>query len=511
MNIVPALTLPNVVVHAASQPAQLTREERQNALLMHQMVRATVEEGGQEKALLQFGERKLWVESRVPLRAGEQLSLQVIETHPELKLRILDTGLLERLGRSLHMLGSRLDVGALAAALLRMAPQAGDGAGEKALAQNLQSLADGLRGQTAVPFSTAQLQALSGQLGLALERQLIAGQGGQAAASLKNALLANGSLLGQRQNELSRQLQPLLAALSLVPQALATPSAEPPQFLSLSEGGRQIAEALLGMARLPPGQEGRGQAESLARLLGQGFERYLAAFPAETADALARLRQVFAELPALVLNPAAEAAVVSRLDPVQRDLLASLLRLIQREPRRHVGGEGETLMRRLAAGLEKELLAGLQQGREKNADALQHLEFWQMCRARMAEIGADFLPLPLGFLEQGYLLARRHGGQDDTEAGPTKQACSLSLFLELEGLGSLQVHCLHQEDGLYLRFSCQNAQVAEFLAGGRDELTQALGESLLRAVTFADDAEAPGPALIRCLMPAETRIVNARV
>ncbi|MDO3378019.1 hypothetical protein [Geoalkalibacter halelectricus] len=510
MNIVPPVTMPNLVVQAPSQPALLTREERQQDLLMHQMVRATVQEGGQEKALLQFGERKLWVESRVPLRAGERLSLQVIETHPTLKLRILDTGLLERLGRSLHLLGSRLDVSALAAGLLRNAAPQGAGPSAEPLVLNLQSLVAGLKGEGDKPLSAAQLQALSGRLGLALERQLLAGQAPQASASLKNALLLARVQLDGREAAFSRHLQPLLEAVVQLPQSLGAPgnAGLPP---GLGEGARQVVEALLGLARLQSGPESGAAVERLAHLLGQGLERHLGAFSAPDAEALSRLRQVLAELAPLSFNPAAEAAVIVRLDGVQRDLLASLLRLIQREPRRHQGAEGEGLMRRLAAGLEKELLAGLRQGLERNAEALQHLEFWQMCRARMAEIGADFLPLPLGFLDQGYLLARRHDAAREQQDAADQQAWSLSLYLELEGLGRLQIDCLYQEKGLFVRFACRDGQIAAFLAEGREDLTQALGAELLRSATFSGDAETPEKALIRSLIPTETRIVNARV
>lgn len=499
MNIVPPVSQPNLVVHAVSQPAQLSREERQQDLLLHQMIRATVEEGGQEKALLQFGERKLWVESRVPLRAGERLSLQVIETHPELKLRILDSGLLERLGRSLHLLGNRLDVARLAAALGQAATARPDTA--------LNQLAAHLGRDGATPLPGDSLKALAGQLGLALERQLLSGLPQQARDSLKNALLDVQGQLRQRQVELRAHLQPLATELARFPQLLAAGQAP---GVELGNGGRQVVDALLMLARLQP-TAGQAETAAPAALLGEGLGRLLAPFVEDTRDALARVAQVLAELPALAANPAAEAAVARELDGPQRDLLATLLRLIRRDASRLAGSEGPALAGKFAAALEKEALGGLRQALEKSGEALQQLELWQMCRARLAEIGVDFLPLPLAFLEQGYLVARRQGGEPDRGGEGEQGSHSLTLFLELEGLGPLQIDCLYQGGGLYLRFFCRDRQVAGFLAGGRDELARALGEETLRGAAFAAGAEEPAQALIRRLIPPMTSIVNARV
>uniref|UniRef100_UPI00272DEE26 hypothetical protein n=1 Tax=Geoalkalibacter sp. TaxID=3041440 RepID=UPI00272DEE26 len=428
MNIVPPVTQPNLVVHAVSQPAQLSREERQQDLLLHQMIRATVEEGGQEKALLQFGERKIWVESRVPLRAGERLSLQVIETHPELKLRILDSGLLERLGRALHLLGNRLDVARLATAL----GQAG-AKPDAALAQ----LAGHLGREGATPLPAGALRELAAQLGLALERQLLSGQAPQAQGSLKNALLDLQGQLQQRQAQVREHLQPLLAELVRLPRLLA--SGQPPSAGSLGEGGRQVVDALLALARLQPATAGQAEARAALDVLGQGLVRHLAPFAEDTAAALTRIQQVLTELPALLLNPAAEATLVRRLDSGQGELLATLLRLMRREPQRLVGVEGEALANKLATLLGKEVLGGLRQALEKSGDAVQHLELWQMCRARLGEIGVDFLPLPLAFLEQGFLVARRQGGEPDQGEAGAATSHSLTLFLELQGLGPLQI------------------------------------------------------------------------
>ncbi len=504
MNIVPPVSMPNVVVQAASAPAQLTREERQNDLLMHQMIRATVEEGGQEKALLKFGDRKLWVESRVALRAGDQLSLQVVETHPELKLRILDTGLLDRLGRSLHLLGSRAELGGL---LQEMSGGQRAGAAERG--EVLQALLAGLKspGEGSPPL---QLQQLSRQLGLALERQLLSGQGPEAAASLKNLLRENLGLLDQQKADLLVRMQPLLMTLARLRQWIADPATAAAQTAQLPADLKQLVTSLLALTRAP-GQLAPEQAANLASSLGEALGKHLAAPVGADGATLLRLQQVLAEFPALAAAAEANVKSLTHLEGPQRDLLAVLLRLVRRDERRLAGVEGEEIVRQMGRWLEQEVTGAVDRARERTDDALRHLELWQMCRARLAEIGVDFLPLPLSFLEQGYLLARKHQGADGGEGqADSARSWSLSLFLELEGLGPLQIDCLYQKQGLYLRFLCRDRESSGFLAAARGELAEALGHTPLLGASFAAGAEGPAQALIQRLIPAERHIFNAR-
>lgn len=509
MNIVPPITMPTTTVQAVSQPVLLSREERQQDLLMHQMIRATVEEGGQDKALLHFGERKLWVESRVPLRSGDRLNLQVIETHPQLKLRILDSGLLERLGRSLHLLGHRLDLSNLAENLLKSQRATPAQTDQTTMRQALTELLGALQRSGSPALAPQQLQNLSVLLGLGLERQLLSGLPQQAIASLKNAVLELNSQLQQTRSALAEHLAPLFRAMETAAHPASAGSISPPG--SQNEPVRQWIDSLLALVRLPGAQGKTDAAPGLVQQLGEALARHLQPFAEHTQDNLARLQQVLAHLPALLAQPAGEAAAMAHLDPLQRDLLNIMLRLLRGGAERLSQSEGQILLKRLAGGLEKELFAGLNRALDKNGDALSHLELWQMCRARMGEIGVDFVPLPFDFLEHGYLLGRRRGNPEPSDAPAADADYSLTLFLELEGLGPLQIDCLYQEQGLYLKFACRDAPTAQFLSGGREELLAALGEESLRSASFAAAAEVPAQALIRKLIPAETSLINARV
>ena len=505
MNIVPPITMPTTTVQAVSHPVLRSREERQQALLLHRRIRASVEEGGQDKALLHFGDRKLWVESRVPLLSGDQLNLQVIETHPQLKLRILDSGLLERLGRSLHLLGHRLDVSSLTATLLKSQSATPPQAEQIAIRQALSELLGALQRNGDQPPASQQLQNLSALLGLGLERQLLSGLPQQAVASLKNAVLELNGQLHQTRSALAEHLAPLFKALEGLAQTTNAGNVSP---VASGEPVRHFVESLLALVRLH-GAPDKAAAPALVQQLGGALARHLQPFAEHARDNLARLQQVLAHLPAWLAQPAGDAAAMAHLDPLQRDLLNVMLRLLRGGAERLSQPEGQNLLKRLAGGLEKELFAGPNRALDKNSEALSHLELWQMCRARLGEIGVDFVPLPFDFLEHGYLLGRRRGNPETSDEAASDY--TLTLFLELEGLGPLQIDCLYQEQGLYLKFACRDAPTAHFLSGGREELLAALGEELLHSASFAAAAEAPSQALIRKLIPAETSLINARV
>jgi len=76
----------------------------------YQIVRATVAEGGLEKVILNLQNYRLEAETKVPLRSGQNLSLQVLGTQPQIQLRILENPELNHLFRLLHSLDQNIKV-----------------------------------------------------------------------------------------------------------------------------------------------------------------------------------------------------------------------------------------------------------------------------------------------------------------------------------------------------------------------------------------------------------------
>lgn len=94
------------------------REGREHDLRVHQIVRGTVAEGGQERVLLELGNRRLWAETGLPLQSGQVLTLRVMSLTPQLELKLVEDPLAERLGRLLHLIGEKWDVATVLRSLL---------------------------------------------------------------------------------------------------------------------------------------------------------------------------------------------------------------------------------------------------------------------------------------------------------------------------------------------------------------------------------------------------------
>lgn len=317
-----------------------TREERQHQeLQLHQIIRATVAEGGQDRVLLEMGQQKVPAQTSLPLKAGQSLELQVVALTPQLQLQVVTDPLTARLGQVLHLLGGKWE-----------------------FVPPLRALLAGAEGEELSSASREALQVWLGLQGEVVEKQ--------EPAALRNLLLRLGLDL----------------------------------------------EAVLAR------QEGTGEGTLKAALL---------------------------------------------------EVLAK--------------GGGE--------------------GREHAAQLVQTLELFQLAQVRLDQQGALLLPLPLPFLEQGFLVAEGGGEGAEGQTEPRR----LALHLALQGLGDLRVDFYHSEEGLLLRFACEGREQADFLAGFQGELRSALEQLPLTGLSFTTGVESPDKALIRRLLPEGQSVLDTRV
>ncbi len=108
MTIVNPLTSPSLVQQSTTNPVA-TPEERQVDLRMEQIIRATVVEGGLDRALLEMNQRHYRAQSDLELQVGQKLTLQVLQTHPRLEFMVLNDQLVGRLNQLLPLLARRYD------------------------------------------------------------------------------------------------------------------------------------------------------------------------------------------------------------------------------------------------------------------------------------------------------------------------------------------------------------------------------------------------------------------
>ncbi len=163
-----------------------------------------------------------------------------------------------------------------------------------------------------------------------------------------------------------------------------------------------------------------------------------------------------------------------------------------------------------AAGTLKSTLLEISHNLSENKP-LQHqadqltstLELFQLLQIRLAGESAFVLPLPLPFLNQGFLLVEpdRHQGEQNPQGDPDEK--KYSLHLQLEGLGNLRIELQHQNAGIRIRFFSQDTERTEFLAEHRRELDQWLTAAPLESVQFLTGANEPIKELL-CHITDET-------
>jgi hypothetical protein len=128
----------------------------------------------------------------------------------------------------------------------------------------------------------------------------------------------------------------------------------------------------------------------------------------------------------------------------------------------------------------------------------QKIELFQLCNLRLASQGVVVIPLPLPFLESGYMIV---------ENSP----CKLSLLLSLKNLGDLRIDLLHEGGGLFLRFNCSSRQMADYLAGSEGKLRSMLTGLPLYGASYGCGVENLANDLIRRVLSDERDLLNTRV
>ena len=172
-----------------------TQEGQSLNLRPYEIVQATVVEGGMDTVELEMGRLRFRAHTRVPLRTGQRLQMQVQNTSPQVELKILNQALLENLLQRLHLFGEKLD---LASRLQQLLTQSAPSASSRAQGSTnaADSLLQGLT-QLAERPDGSFLAALTGLLGLDTEALLASGESDNRMANLKTLLL---HLLGQEDN-----------------------------------------------------------------------------------------------------------------------------------------------------------------------------------------------------------------------------------------------------------------------------------------------------------------------
>jgi len=137
------------------------------------------------------------------------------------------------------------------------------------------------------------------------------------------------------------------------------------------------------------------------------------------------------------------------------------------------------------------------------------IELFQFAQLRLASENSLIFPLPLPFLDNGYLLV----GQDDKNPSEQDNSGSLqfSLHLKLEPLGNLEINFLQTEEGLYIRFDCDSEAKKEFTNSFQNELKEIITSADVLGLSFTDTAGDPTHDLIQQLVPDGKSMLDTKI
>ncbi len=137
------------------------------------------------------------------------------------------------------------------------------------------------------------------------------------------------------------------------------------------------------------------------------------------------------------------------------------------------------------------------------------IELYQLAQLKLNDDNLLLFPLPLPFLNHGYLIVNKdENGRATYEGNIAKQ---FSLHLNLEPLGNLEISFLESGDGIYVRFLCDSEEKAIFTKSYQEDLKDLLSEKKVLGLSFSDGAQTPAHTLIQQVIPVGKGILDTKI
>ena len=144
---------------------------------------------------------------------------------------------------------------------------------------------------------------------------------------------------------------------------------------------------------------------------------------------------------------------------------------------------------------------------EQAGRLLATIELHQFAQLQLNNQNILLLPLPLPFLEQGYLLIENY--REDQEKTDPDQNSAFHYFVHLtmSQLGNMKIEFFHNEDELYLKFYTESRTIADFLTENIDTLHETVNTPV-SSVTFIDKVESPATELVKKILPQDKSFLD---
>ncbi|MBM9603022.1 hypothetical protein [Desulfopila inferna] len=146
---------------------------------------------------------------------------------------------------------------------------------------------------------------------------------------------------------------------------------------------------------------------------------------------------------------------------------------------------------------------------ESTNKLLSTIELYQLMQLQLEKENIFIFPLPMPFLEKGYLLVEDFHRESDTDDSETDNR--FSLHLALEGLGNLRIDLLQSKQGIYIKFICDSKDKLQFLEQFSSDLLPDVIDRNTLKISFSQEHVDPAADLLRRLVPEGESIVNTKV
>ena len=136
------------------------------------------------------------------------------------------------------------------------------------------------------------------------------------------------------------------------------------------------------------------------------------------------------------------------------------------------------------------------------------LELYQLAQLRLSNDNLLIFPLPLPFLNHGYLTVEKnlnqHADKDDNDSQ------HFSLHVNLEPLGNIEISFLKNTDGLYIRFLCETHEKSSFASSHQEDLKKHFSTDDIIGLSFGVGADDPAQSLIQQLIPEGVTMLDTK-
>jgi len=442
--------------------------------------------------LITLGGKQIQAQSDLPLQVGQKLDLQVAKLTPQVELQIVSNPTTRQISGSIHLLSSQ---NTLLTNLTQLESQTNLTNISQQSRQTLESVA-----QTATTLSSITQPAKTEALTSLFQNIL------QSLRPDQPAVLPQSPAL---QNAVQNLLMPGTVA-SGAESSGKTPAAQ--LFQNFAAPATGTAGTNIPLTQLAT------QSTTTTPELTQ----LISSFPKASPQLLALANQIATFFSSQsTLAPTTElntllSTGLQQSSGVQEPSGQSLQQLVDRigldMEQLFAQGKREEAVQTLKFALlevNQQLSTATKSG-DQATQMLQTVELYQVLQVRLASEGIFFMPLPLPFLDQGYLLIDQAPEQNNQNQQEGEEATDYTLHLQLEGLGNLRIEIQHRSSSADIRFYGEDQQRISFMREHKEELAEWLTAVELGSAQFFTGAENPTRELLEKIIGDGSGMINTQ-